>query len=70
MDSSTLQQYGLLMRYGSSEVHRHISKQICVAVEEKFSDINIAKLMCIAVLYHCHESICLLLSYTVEILTS
>ena len=72
MDSNTLQQYGMLMRYGCSEVHRHISKLICIAMEEKFSDINIATLMCIAVLYRCQESIpvCLLLSYTMEISTS
>ena len=41
-----------------------------IAMEEKFADINIATLMCIAVLYRCHESICLLLSYTMEISTS
>ena len=70
MDSSTFQQYGMLMRYVCSEVHRHISKLKCIAMEEKLSDINIATLMCIAVLYRCHESLCLLLSYTMAISTS
>ena len=58
------------MRYGCSEVHRHISKLICIGTEEKFLDINVATLMCIAVLYRSHVSICLLLSYTMEISTS
>ena len=50
MDSSTLQQYGMLMRYVCSEIHRHISKLICIAMTEKLSDINIATLMSLMLL--------------------